>query len=51
VPFGFTADEMAAWIHFGGGQALWDELSAKFNIKPLLSTNTARRWAAGSQRK
>src|SRR5262245_54720473 len=26
VPFGFTADEMAAWIHFGGGQQLWDEL-------------------------
>jgi TRAP-type mannitol/chloroaromatic compound transport system substrate-binding protein len=40
VPFGFTADEMAAWIRFGGGQALWDELSANFNIKPLLSTNT-----------
>lgn len=40
VPFGFTADEMAAWIHFGGGQALWDELSAGFNIKPLLTTNT-----------
>ena len=40
VPFGFTADEMSAWIHFGGGQALWDELSAKFNIKPLMSTNT-----------
>lgn len=40
VPFGFTADEMAAWVHFGGGQALWDELSAGFNIKPLLSTNT-----------
>src|SRR6516164_10608147 len=40
VPFGFTADETAAWIHFGGGQALWDELSAGFNIKPLMSTNT-----------
>jgi TRAP-type mannitol/chloroaromatic compound transport system substrate-binding protein len=40
VPFGFTADEMAAWIHFGGGQALWDELSANYNIKPLLATNT-----------
>jgi TRAP-type mannitol/chloroaromatic compound transport system substrate-binding protein len=40
VPFGFTADEMAAWIHFGGGQELWDELSANYNIKPLLSTNT-----------
>jgi TRAP-type mannitol/chloroaromatic compound transport system substrate-binding protein len=40
VPFGFTADEIAAWVHFGGGQALWDELSANFNIKPLLTTNT-----------
>ena len=40
VPFGFTADEMAAWIHFGGGQALWDELSANYNLKPLLATNT-----------
>lgn len=40
VPFGFTADELAAWIHFGGGQDLWDELSANYNIKPLLSTNT-----------
>ena len=40
VPFGLTADEMAAWIYRGGGQALWDELSGSFNIKPLLSTNT-----------
>lgn len=40
VPFGFTADEMAAWIHFGGGQALWDELSAGFNVKALLTAST-----------
>ncbi|WP_368744613.1 TRAP transporter substrate-binding protein [Desertibaculum subflavum] len=40
VPFGLTADEMAAWIHFGGGQALWDELSASYGVKGLLSTNT-----------
>ena len=40
VPFGFTADELAAWIHFGGGQGLWDELSASYNIKPLLCLNT-----------
>lgn len=40
VPFGLTADEMAAWIQFGGGQALWDELAAGFNIKPLMTTNT-----------
>src|SRR5262245_46709247 len=31
---------MAAWIHFGGGQELWDELSGGYNIKPLASTNT-----------
>jgi TRAP-type mannitol/chloroaromatic compound transport system substrate-binding protein len=40
VPFGLTADEMAAWVHFGGGQALWDELGASFGVKGLLSTNT-----------
>jgi TRAP-type mannitol/chloroaromatic compound transport system substrate-binding protein len=40
VPFGFTADEMAAWVHWGGGQELWDELSGGFNIKPLLAGNS-----------
>jgi TRAP-type mannitol/chloroaromatic compound transport system substrate-binding protein len=40
IPFGFTADEMAAWIHWGGGQELWDELSGGFNIKPLMATST-----------
>jgi TRAP-type mannitol/chloroaromatic compound transport system substrate-binding protein len=40
VPFGLTASEMNAWIHQGGGQQLWDELSAGFNIKPFLCGNT-----------
>ena len=40
VPFGFTASEAAAWIHFGGGQELWDELGAQFNLKPFLVGNT-----------
>lgn len=40
VPFGFTADELFAWVHFGGGQELWDELSADFHIKPLLACST-----------
>ena len=40
VPFGFTAAEMNAWVYFGGGQALWDELSAGFGLKPFLCTNT-----------
>jgi len=40
VPMGMTASEITAWIRFGGGQELWDELSGKFNIKPLLGGNT-----------
>jgi TRAP-type mannitol/chloroaromatic compound transport system substrate-binding protein len=40
VPMGMTANEMNAWIRFGGGQQLWDELSARFNIKPFLAGNT-----------
>ena len=40
IPFGFTADELFAWIHSGGGQQLWDELSGQFNIKSLLSQST-----------
>jgi TRAP-type mannitol/chloroaromatic compound transport system substrate-binding protein len=40
VPFGFTADELFAWIHYGGGQELWDALSGQFNIKPLLACST-----------
>src|SRR5262245_42173311 len=32
VPFGFTADELFAWVQYGGGQELWDALSGQFNI-------------------
>jgi TRAP-type mannitol/chloroaromatic compound transport system substrate-binding protein len=40
VPFGLTADELFAWVHYGGGQQLWDMLSGQFNIKPLLCLNS-----------
>jgi TRAP-type mannitol/chloroaromatic compound transport system substrate-binding protein len=40
VPFGFSADELFAWVQYGGGQELWDTLSGQFNIKPLLCLNT-----------
>jgi TRAP-type mannitol/chloroaromatic compound transport system substrate-binding protein len=40
VPFGFTADELFAWMEYGGGQELWDALSGPYNIKPLLCLNT-----------
>jgi TRAP-type mannitol/chloroaromatic compound transport system substrate-binding protein len=39
MPFGFTADELFAWVHYGGGQKLWDTLSGQFNIKSFLLTN------------
>jgi TRAP-type mannitol/chloroaromatic compound transport system substrate-binding protein len=40
VPFGFTADEINAWVYYGGGQVLWDELSAGFGLKAFLCGNT-----------
>src|SRR5215467_15278149 len=40
IPFGFTANELFAWVQYGGGQELWDALGAQFNIKPLLCLNT-----------
>jgi TRAP-type mannitol/chloroaromatic compound transport system substrate-binding protein len=40
MPFGFTADELFAWVRFGGGQELWDALGAQFNVKALLCCST-----------
>ncbi len=40
VPMGMTAEEIMGWIEFGGGQELWDELSARYNIKPLVCGNS-----------
>jgi len=40
IPFGLTAAEQSAWINFGGGQQLWDELSKSYGIKPFAVGNT-----------
>jgi len=40
VPFGLNAQEMGGWIHYGGGQQLWDELYGQFNLKPFAAGNT-----------
>ena len=40
VPFGLTAQEMNAWIHWGGGQELWEEAYAPFNLMPMAGGNT-----------
>ena len=40
VPFGFTADEINAWVNRGGGLKLWEDLYRPFNLKPLPGGNT-----------
>jgi len=39
-PFGFMAGEMDAWMKFGNGQALWDELYAPFGIRGFHAGST-----------
>lgn len=40
VPYGLTGPERLAWIYFGSGQELWDELSAQFNLKAFVWGST-----------
>ncbi len=40
VPFGMTTPEWNAWVKFGGGQALWDELSGEFGLKAITCGST-----------
>lgn len=40
VPFGLNAQEMNAWIHYGGGLELWRELYEPFNLIPFAGGNT-----------
>ena len=40
VPFGMTAKEMNAWLEFGGGNELWQEMYAPFNLLPVRGGNS-----------
>lgn len=40
VPFGLTAQEMAAWLYQGGGQSLWEELYRPLNVQPFFAGST-----------
>jgi TRAP-type mannitol/chloroaromatic compound transport system substrate-binding protein len=40
VPLGLTTPEQTAWTKFGGGQALWDELNARYNVKAIACGGT-----------
>lgn len=37
IPLGLLESEIAAWLYFGGGMALWEEAMAPFGIKPLFA--------------
>ncbi|MCW8328097.1 TRAP transporter substrate-binding protein [Photobacterium sp. SDRW27] len=40
IPFGMTAQEMNAWLHYGGGLELWHELYAPYGVIPMAGGNT-----------
>jgi TRAP-type mannitol/chloroaromatic compound transport system substrate-binding protein len=43
-PFGMTAYEQQAWMMHGGGQALYDEMYARFGVKPFNTGNSGPQW-------
>ncbi len=40
IPFGLTAQEMNAWLYYGGGMELWRELYKPFGIIPAATGNS-----------
>ena len=40
VPFGMNAQQMNSWLYSGGGNELWKEYYAKYNLVPFAGGNT-----------
>jgi TRAP-type mannitol/chloroaromatic compound transport system substrate-binding protein len=40
VPFGMNAQEMNAWLYYGGGMELWREVYAPFGLLPVAAGNS-----------
>ena len=51
VPFGLTAQEMNAWLYYGGGLELWKELYDPFGLIPVPTGNTGVQMAGWFNRK
>ncbi|HIF53710.1 MAG: TRAP transporter substrate-binding protein [Methylococcales bacterium] len=51
VPFGLTAQEMNAWLYYGGGLELWRELYKPFGLIPAPTGNTGVQMAGWFNRK
>ncbi len=45
IPFGMTATELNAWLHYGGGLELWQEMYKPFGIIPLAGGNSGAQFA------
>lgn len=40
VPFGMTSTEHYAWLRWGGGQEIWNDIYAERNLLPIYSGNS-----------
>lgn len=40
IPFGLSANEHTAWLRYGGGQDLWNEIYAERGLVPFYSGNS-----------
>lgn len=43
-PYGMTSYERQAWMMHGGGQALYDEVYARFGVKPFNTGDSGPQW-------
>ena len=46
-PFGFTSNEMNAWMMYGGGLEIWRKLYAKYTSTLFLAATQTCRWVGG----
>ncbi|MEW6990809.1 TRAP transporter substrate-binding protein [Colwelliaceae bacterium 6441] len=45
IPFGMTATEFNAWLHYGGGLAMWQTLYKPFGVVPMAGGNSGAQFA------
>jgi len=51
MPFGLNAQEMNAWLYYGGGMELWREIYKPFGLIPAATGNTGTQMAGWFNRK
>ena len=45
IPFGMTATEFNAWLHYGGGLEMWQALYKPFGVLPMAGGNSGAQFA------